>query len=277
MKEILLDTFLDFLKILPFLFCAFLLMEYIEHKFSKKFQNKITSAGKFGPIIGSILGAFPQCGFSVAATNLYAGKIITIGTLIAIYLSTSDEMIPVLLTSGVRFSFIFLVIFLKIIIGMLAGLIIDLFNRNKKIDISDICCDSDCHCENGIFRSSIHHTISIGMFILITTLILNTGIHYLGSERIGSILLKNTFFCPFLCSLIGLIPNCASSIVVTELYLNSSITFGSMLAGTLTGSGVALMVLLRVNKDIKENLKIISIIYLIGSITGVILDLFGIF
>ena len=263
MKEILLDTLLDFIKILPFLFCAFLIMEYIEHKLSKKFQSKITKSGKFGPIIGSILGAFPQCGFSVAMTNLYAGKIITLGTLIAVYLSTSDEMIPVLLSSGSKISFIFLILTLKIFIGMLSGLIIDLFNKNKKIDIEDICTEENCHCENGIIKSAVHHTINIGIFILITTLLLNIGISYLGTDKLSK--------------LIGLIPNCASSIIITELYLNSSISFGSMLAGVLTGSGIAIMVLFKVNKNIKENIKILSLIYFIGSITGIIFDLFKIF
>lgn len=277
MKEILLDTLLDFIKILPFLFCAFLIMEYIEHKLSKKFQSKITKSGKFGPIIGSILGAFPQCGFSVAMTNLYAGKIITLGTLIAVYLSTSDEMIPVLLSSGSKISFIFLILTLKIFIGMLSGLIIDLFNKNKKIDIEDICTEENCHCENGIIKSAVHHTINIGIFILITTLLLNMGISYLGTDKLSKLLLKNSIFSPFISSLIGLIPNCASSIVITELYLNSSISFGSMLAGVLTGSGIAIMVLFKVNKNIKENIKILSLIYFIGSITGIIFDLFKIF
>lgn len=276
MKEILLDTLNDFIKILPFLFCAFLLMEFIEHKLSKKFQKKITSSGKFGPIIASILGAFPQCGFSVGMTNLYAGKIITMGTLVAVYLSTSDEMLPVLISGGATLKFIVTVIGLKIIIGMFFGLIIDLFNKRKKIDIEDICSDSDCHCEKGILKSSIHHTIHIGLFILITTLLLNIGINYLGTEKLGKILLKNSVFGSFIASLIGLIPNCASSVVITELYLNSSISFGSMLAGTLTGSGIALMVLFKVNKNVKENFKILGLIYFIGSITGLIFDLINI-
>ena len=277
MKEILLDTLLDFIKILPFLFCAFILMEYIEHKLSKKFQNKITESGKFGPIVGSILGAFPQCGFSVAMTNLYACRIITLGTLIAVYLSTSDEMIPVLLSSGTKLSFIILVIVLKVFIGMFYGLIIDLFNKNKKIAIENICTEEKCHCEEGILKSAMHHTINIGLFIFITTLLLNTGISYLGTDKISKLLLKNSLFSPFISSLIGLIPNCASSILITELYLSSSISFGSMLAGVLTGSGIAIMVLFKENKDIKENIKILSVIYFIGSVTGLIFDLFKFF
>lgn len=277
MKEILLDTLIDFIKILPFLFCAFLLMELIEHKLSKKFQNKIISADKFGPIIASILGAFPQCGFSVGMTNLYAGKIITLGTLIAVYLSTSDEMIPVLISGGASIKFIATVILLKIIIGMLAGLIIDLFYKKQKTNIEEICNESVCHCEKGIIKSSLHHTINIGLFILITTLLLNIGINYLGTDKISKLLLKDSLFGSFISSLIGLIPNCASSVVITELYLNSSISFGSMLAGTLTGSGIAIMVLFKVNKNLKENIKILTLIYLIGAITGFIFNLILLF
>jgi len=160
---------------------------------------------------------------------------------------------------------------------MFYGLIIDLFNKNKKIAIENICTEEKCHCEEGILKSAIHHTINIGLFIFITTLLLNTGISYLGTDKISKLLLKNSLFSPFISSLIGLIPNCASSILITELYLSSSISFGSMLAGVLTGSGIAIMVLFKENKDIKENIKILSLIYFIGSITGIIFDLFKFF
>ena len=276
MLDIIKDTLIDGIKLLPFLFIAFLIIELVEHKLTTKTQSIITKSNKYGPILGSLFGAFPQCGFSVLATNLYVTRIISLGTLIAIYLSTSDEMIPVMLSSGAKFSFVLTVILLKIVIGMLFGLIIDLMSKKKKIDIENVCTQDECHCENGIIKSSIHHTINIGAFILITTLLLNLGIHYLGTDKLSNILLKGSIFSPFISSLIGLIPNCASSIVITELYLNSSISFGSMLAGLLTGSGIALMVLFKVNKNIKENIKILSIIYLIGSLVGIIFDLFNI-
>ena len=272
MKEIVLETILDTLKILPFLFIAFLLMEYLEHKLNKKIENKITKACKFGPVIGSVLGAIPQCGFSVAATNLYAGRVVTLGTLIAIYLSTSDEMIPLLLSNGTKISFILLVVALKIIIGMLVGLIIDLFNKNKKISINTLCEEEHCDCDHGILKSTIHHTLNIILFILITTFVLNILVETIGVDRISSILMQNNVFGPFIASIIGLIPNCAASVVITELYMANSITFGSLLAGLLTGSGVALLVLFKVNKNLKENIKIMSTIYIIGALIGVIFD-----
>ena len=280
MKDIIIDTLIDGLKLLPFLFITFLLMEYIEHKFSKKSKDKITKAGKFGPFIGSVLGALPQCGFSVMATNLYATRIITVGTLISIYLSTSDEMLPVLLSEHASFDIIVKIIIIKVIIGMICGFIIDFILNKKKTkkdyEIKDFCLEHHCDCEHGILKSSIKHTISILLFIILISFILNIGIEYLGEEKIRKLFLKNSIFSPFLSSLVGLIPNCGASVVLTELYLKEVITISSAISGLLTGSGVALLVLFKVNKNIKDNIKILITIYLIGSITGFVINLIGI-
>lgn len=277
MKEIILDTLLDALKLIPFLFIAFLIMEYIEHKFSKKSKSKITKAGRFGPFIGSLLGAIPQCGFSVMATNLYATRIITIGTLISIFLSTSDEMLPILISSGAKVGAIFKILLIKIIIGMLIGFIIDFIlrkkNKNKKdYEIKDFCLEHHCDCNHSILKSTLKHTLNITLFITVVTFLLNIGMHYLGEESIGKLFLKDSFFSPFISSLIGLIPNCASSVVITELYLNGVITLASCISGLLTGSGVALLVLFKVNKDKKENACILLTLYLIGALSGVIIE-----
>ena len=280
MKHIILHTLEDTLKILPFLFIAFLIMEFIEHKFSKKSKKGIEKAGKFGPFFGAILGAVPQCGFSVMATNLYATRIITIGTLIAIYLSTSDEMLPILVSRGVSFNEIAKILIIKIIIGILFGFVIDFVLRNKNKDkgyeIKDFCVEEHCDCEHGIFKSSIKHTLSIFMFILFSNFVLNLGIHFFGEENIGKLFLKNSIFSSFISSLIGLIPNCASSVILTELYLNGIISFASCISGLLTGSGVALLILFKVNKNIKENIKIILMLYLIGSLSGILIELINI-
>lgn len=276
MIDIISDTLLDVLKLLPFLFIAFFIMEYIEHKFSDKSKKIVIKAGKFGPIIGSLLGAFPQCGFSVAATNFYATKIITVGTLIAIYLSTSDEMLPILLSQGIDLWVIAKIIGLKIAIGMIAGIVIDLFIRkSKKTEdhIHDFCEDEHCDCEHGIIKSTIKHTLNIAFFILVLSFLLNIGIHYLGEDNIKNIFMKDSIFSPFISSLIGLIPNCASSVIITELYLNGTISFGSTMAGLLTGSGVAILVLFKTNKNMKDNIKILLTIYGIGAISGIIIDL----
>ena len=280
MKEIILDTLIDALKLLPFLFVTFLIMEYIEHKFSKKSKNKVVNAGKFGPIIGSLLGAVPQCGFSVMATNLYATRIISIGTLISIYLSTSDEMLPILISEHQSISIILKIIIIKIIIGLICGFIIDMIMRKKETkdyEIKDFCLEEHCDCDHGILKSSIKHTLNIILFIIAISFVLNICFEYLGEDKIGSLFLKNNIFSPFISSLIGLIPNCGASVVITELYLNGVLSLSSCISGLLTGSGVALLVLFKVNKNIKENIKILITIYLIGSLTGVFINIIKIF
>lgn len=278
MKEVIIDTLLDSVKLLPFLFVAFLIIELIEHKFSKKAKQVIGKSGKFGPFFGSLLGLFPQCGFSVMATNLYTTRIITLGTLIAIYLSTSDEMLPIMLSNNTDISIILNLLGIKFFVGMIFGFIIDFILKNKskkeKLDYH-LCEDDDCHCKDGLFVSSLKHTLNTILFIMMATFILNCAIYYLGEDNISNIFLKNSIFAPFLASLIGLIPNCASSVIITELYLSDAISLGTTMAGLLTGSGIALLMLFKSNKNFKENLMILLTIYGIGSIIGVIIELFG--
>lgn len=282
MEEILHHTLLDTVKLIPFLLIAFLLLEFIEHKMSNKSKKILVKNQKYGPIIGSVLGAFPQCGFSVMATNLFNGRVITIGTLIAIYLSTSDEMLPILISNGTSFKTIISIILIKVFIGILVGFIIDIFfkKKNKVMEVNheihEICHDENCHCEDGIIKSSLKHTISIIFFILIANLLINLVIHYIGEDKISEFISNSNYFTYFLSSLIGLIPNCASSVIITELYLSEMITLGTMLSGVLTGSGIGILVLFRTNKDLKENLLILSLIYLIGVFSGIIIDLLGV-
>ncbi len=272
MLDIILDTLIDSLKMLPFLFVAFLLIELIEHKFSDKTKKVISSSGKFGPLLGGVLGAIPQCGFSVLATNLYITRIVSLGTLIAIYLSTSDEMLPILISHNVAISEIIKIISIKVIIGMIMGFIIDLvYHNNKKSDFH-ICEESDCDCEESIIKSSIIHTLKTISFIALITFILNVVFNYFNEDIIKNIVSQNKILTPFIASLIGLIPNCGSSVMITELYLNNVITLGSGIAGLLTGSGVALLVLFKSNKNIKENIIILSLIYFIGVISGIIIN-----
>ena len=273
MKDIILDTLLDTIKLLPFLFVTFLIMEYIEHKFSKKSKEKISKAGKYGPVVGSFLGAIPQCGFSVMATNLYATRIISVGTLISIYLSTSDEMLPILISEKVSVLIIIKFLIIKIIIGMLCGVLIDFILRKKDAKIKNFCDEHHCNCSHSIIKSALKHTISITLFLLVITFILNLGFHYLGYDKISKLFLKDNLFSSFVSSLIGLIPNCASSVMLTKLYLEGVISFASCLAGLLTSSGVALLLLFKVNENKKENLKILLTVYLIGALSGFIIEL----
>ena len=252
MKHILLDTLFESLNLLPFLLITFLIIEFIEHKASKKSIKMLTKTKKYGPIIGGILGATPQCGLGVMATNLYATNIITIGTLIAIYLSTSDEMLPVLLSEGMPFSKILIILLIKVIIGIVCGFIIDFIfrkkNKHTKIDVQELCENEHCHCENSIIKSSLIHTLKTFSFIFLVSFVLHIFIHEIGEDKISNLLLNGNIFTPFLSSIIGLIPNCAGSVVITELYVNNVISFGFMLAGLLTGSGISILILFNIYK-----------------------------
>lgn len=279
MLEVIEETLLDSIKLIPFLFIAYLIMEYIEHKTSQKSRETIKKSGKFGTLIGSFLGIFPQCGFSVVATNFYAGRVITLGTLISVYLTTSDEMIPIMISEAVPLWTILKILFVKLVIGIVAGFVIDfvlrLINKNKKIEeenIVDLCEHDHCHCEKGILKSSIHHTLSIFVFILIVTFIINTAIYFIGEENISNILLNKPIFGPIVSSLIGLIPNCASSVIITNMYLKNVINVGTMIAGLLVNAGVGLVVLFKTNKKIKENIAIICLLYIVGVISGIVLE-----
>lgn len=280
MLDILKDTAIDSIKLLPFLFIAYLIMEYIEHKISDKSKEKIKKSGKFGPVIGSALGIFPQCGFSVAATNLYAARIITLGTLIAIYLSTSDEMLPILISESAPIYTIITILLIKFIIGMIYGFIIDLFlnAKSKKVEerIIDICEEEHCHCEKSILKSALKHTINIFIYIFILTLLINIIVESIGEDRLKSFMEGASIFEPVIASLIGLIPNCASSVIITELYLSKIITFGSLIAGLLVNAGAGILMLFRINKNVKENIKIILLLYSLGMITGVLINIIGI-
>ena len=277
MLDVIVESLLDGIKLIPFLFIAFLILELLEHKLSGKNKKIIEKSGKFGPIIGSMLGAFPQCGFSVAATNFYATRIITLGTLISIYLSTSDEMLPLLISEGVDIKLIIKVLGIKILIGMISGFIIDLiFRKKEKNHIHDFCEEEHCNCKNGVLISTIKHTLNITLFIIIISFILNTIIYYVGEDTLGNLIFRKKVLGPILSSLIGLIPNCASSVVITQLYLGNVISFGAMMSGLLTGSGVAILVLFKVNKNLKENLKILGLVYIIGVISGIIIELINI-
>ena len=274
MKDIIIDTLIDTLKLVPFLFIAFLLIELFEHKFSKKSIKVVESSGKYGPILGSFLGIIPQCGFSVMATNLYVTRLITLGTLISIYLSTSDEMLPILISEKAEFSLIIKILLIKLFIGMLVGFIIDkIFKVKKEKKNYDICEEEHCHCKESIIISSLKHTLNIVVFILLINFILNICFNYLGQDYLSKILLKDSFFGPFISSLIGLIPNCGASVMLTELYINNAINFGSLISGLLTGSGIAIMILFKTNKHFLDNIKVIGILYIVGVLSGIIIEL----
>jgi len=275
MLDVLRETIIDGLKLIPFLLIAYLIMEYIEHKTSNKSKEFIKKSGKLGPAIGGLLGIFPQCGFSAIAANLYAGRIITMGTLIAVFLSTSDEMLPIMISEAVPVGTILRILGIKLAIGVIMGFVIDLIFRKKEEEeeaIEHLCEHEHCHCENGILKSALTHTVKIFAFIFIISLILNTIIHFVGEDTLSNLILNKPILGPIISALVGIIPNCASSVILTELYLGNVIGLGSMIAGLLIGSGVGILVLFKVNNNLKENLKILGILYLISVVAGITIE-----
>jgi hypothetical protein len=277
MFEVIEHTIADNITLVPFLFLTYLAMEFLEHKTGERTTAMIQKAGHFGPFIGGIAGIIPQCGLSAAASSLYAGRVISMGTLLSIYLSTSDEMLPILISERVGVPFVITVLLIKAGIGILAGFFIDFLFHHRvsahEPHIHELCAKDHCHCEQGIFRSACKHTIKITLFILLITFAMNLFLHYVGEDALANLILNRPILGPALSGLIGLIPNCAASVVITQLYLQGALDFGSMMAGLLVGAGVGIMVLLRVNKNTGENIKIITLLYAIGVICGILIQL----
>ena len=278
MIDSLMDALIDTLKLLPYLLITFIILELIEHKFNKKQEIILKENKKLGPLLGGVLGALPQCGFSTMAANMYPSRIITTGTLIAVFLSTSDEMLPIMIGEHVNVVSMLGIIGFKVLIGIIAGYIIDIILRNKMImpteDIHSMCEDDHCSCENhGVFLSSLKHTLKVGLFILVANILINLIIFKIGEDNLSNILTHKNILTYFACSLVGLIPNCASSVIMTELYLSKLISLGNLFSGLLTGSGLGILLLFKTNKNIKENISILSIIYFIGVVVGIIVDL----
>lgn len=282
MLESIVEALADSVKLFPFLFLTYLLMEYVEHKTENRTRRVLEVSGSMGPLLGGIVGVVPQCGISAAASNLYAGRMITLGTLLAVYLSTSDEMLPIMISNAVPGSLIFKTLVLKAGIGIVLGFLVDLVLRyglhreREALKIHSMCEHDHCHCEDGIVKPALHHTLHIFVYIVLISLVLNLGIAVIGEENLAAFILNKPVLGPMLAGIIGLIPNCAASVIITQMFLDGLMSFGTMMAGLLVGAGVGILVLLRVNEDKKESVRIILLLYVLGVAAGVLLNLFGI-
>jgi hypothetical protein len=293
MHEILhamLHALTDSLKMLPFLVIAFLILEYTETKLEEKSSHVLERAGKAGPFAGALLGMIPQCGFSVIGSNFFAKRIITLGTLIAVYLSTSDEALLIMLTKPDRITDILAVMGIKLAIALIAGYGIDLIMQ-KRIS-AERTCHHRHHNENGceeeeligeehccshtdwkaIIKCTAKRTASVFLFLYIASFAVGYIIELVGEARLQEIMLTESIFQPILTALIGLIPNCAPSVILAELYIENAISLGSVIAGLCTSAGVGLMVLFRVNRGIRSNLKITALLFSIGAVSGIIIQ-----
>ena len=286
MMHILEHTFIhtieDNIKLLPFLFLTYLLMEALEHTTGGKVQSRIKNAGKVGPLWGGLLGILPQCGISAAASSLYAGRVITVGTLLAVFLSTSDEMLPIFISAAVPASTVIKILVTKAVIAILSGFIaefvyVSLFKKKEKdMDIHVVCEEEHCSCEDGVLKSAIRHTLKIFFYILIITFILTFIIEAIGEDKLAVVFQNIPVAGEMIAALVGLIPNCASSVVITELYLSGVIGAGAMMSGLLVNAGVGLLVLYRLNRNWKQNAGIVAALYGFGVFWGVVIEMFGI-
>ena len=276
--EVIFDGVLDTLKIVPFLFLTYLLMEFIEHRAGDKAESFMKRAGAFAPVVGGALGAVPQCGFSAAASNLFAGRVISLGTLVAVFLSTSDEMLPILISGNIPLGTVLLVVLYKSLVGIMVGLLVDFALRlmrksGEAINIDAICDEDNCHCERGIWYSALHHTLTISLFVFLISAAINALVYAFGAESIGAFLQGVPGVSHLVAAVFGLIPNCAASVALTTFCTEGLISAGTMMAGLFSGAGVGLLVLFRVNKHVKENLMVVALIVLSGVIFGLLGDL----
>lgn len=306
----------DTLYLIPFLFITYVAMEWLEHRTAGKTQEAIQHAGAAGPIVGAVLGVVPQCGFSAAAATLYAGRVITLGTLFAVFLSTSDEMLPIFIAEQVPADTIAKILGAKIVVGMVMGFIVDtvlrLARRDKqKLRIHELCEQDNCHCNNecstcennpelvyqhhddcaegcahdhhhhdhehdhdhghgwrGILKSALIHTVQVGLFVFVITIALNAVLEIVGEDVLAAFLGANPVLSVLASALVGLIPNCAASVAIAQLYVEGVLGAGAMMAGLLVSAGVGLLVLLRANRPMSQNLIIIVALYATGVAWG---------
>lgn len=267
----------DCLKMLPFLFAAFLLIEALEHYSGEMTAKVMEKVGKAGPIVGAAAGCVPQCGFSVMAANLYAGGLISVGTLLAVFLATSDEAVLIILSQPGYLGQVAELLAVKVVIAVIAGYIVDIFLKSRlsvEKESGNLCEHCGCHEEKaGIWKPAWRHTIRLFLYLLIFTFILDLCIEVFGIENLSEFLLGDTPFQPLIAALIGLLPNCAASVILTQLYLSGAISFGSVVAGLCTGAGAGLLVLYRINRNRRENIKITAALYVIAILAGMTVQL----
>lgn len=267
----------DTLKLLPFLFLTYLLMEILEHKAGDGLKNAIARAGRLGPLVGALLGLVPQCGFSAVAAGLFAARIVTPGTVLAVFLATSDEMLPVLLGAGIPLGRVLIVLALKFVIAALCGFAVDLVlhRRIQKPHVEAFCDEEHCHCEQGVWRSALHHTWQIGLFVLAVNLLLAFVLEFVGTEALAALVGGVPVLGECVTALIGLIPNCAASVTVATLYAKGVVSAGAALSGLLAGAGAGLLVLFRTNKHLVQNLLFTIALFVLGVLFGSVLQLTG--
>ena len=266
------------IKLFPFLLVTYLVLEYLERRVGDGTVNLIRKSGKTGPLIGALCGIFPQCGLAAAAANFYAARVISAGTLMAVFISTSDEMLPILISNAAPAVLIVKILALKVTTGVLIGMTLDFAGpkisllKPRNLDVETLCRNQDCKCEAGIWQSALRHSLKITLFVFVISWLFSMIMAWIGTAPFARFM-NLPVAGPAVAGLIGLVPNCSASVIVTQLYLENAIGFGAMMSGVLSGAGVGLLVLFRVNPRLKENLLLAAVLYLSGVVTGTLIDL----
>lgn len=283
LSHVLLDSVVDVAKMLPFLFVAYLIIEYLEHKQGDTIQRWLARGGRFGFVPGALLGVVPQCGFSAMAANFYSSRVITLGTLLAVFLSTSDEAIPIMLAQPDSYGAMLKLIGAKLVYALLVGFILDILlarfiPASLRGGYKGKAEEVDCHDHNekdSVLLAAAKHTANILIWLFAFTFLFGLLVEWVGQSRITDFLTALGPIQPVVAGLFGLVPNCASSVLLTQLFLSGSISFGSVLAGLCTNAGVGLVVLFKTNKSLKQNLFILGLLYLLGTAFGLVVHLLG--
>ena len=284
LKHMVVHALKDNISIIPLLFITYCIMEYMEQFMTEKSEGAVRYSGKMGPLWGGILGIIPQCGFSAAAASFYSGGVITMGTMLAIFWSTSDEMLPILISAAVPIATIGKILAMKVLIAVLCGFAVDFVLQTfgkahvPPKHIHDLCEQDHCHCEDehSVWKSALIHTVKVFGFIFAVSVLLNFVLEWGGNDVLERFAANNSILAVMLTGVVGLVPNCASSVIITQLYLNGFVSAGAMMAGLLVGAGVGVLVLFRTNRPVKQNMEIVGVLYAIGVMAGFLIDILGI-
>ena len=263
------------LLLLPFLFVTYLVLEAVEAKAGSALERFLERARSVGPAAGALAGAIPQCGVSAAAASLYAGGVITVGTLVAVFLSTSDELIPVLLSARAPADLMLKIVGVKVVCALGAGFLVDGIlsaarHMRRKVSVHELCEHSRCGCREhkGILVPALIHTAEIFLFIVVISGAIELCMHFFGEDCLSALRLNSPFFGELAAGALGLIPNCAISVAGAKLYLSGAMSPGALMASSFTGSGLGLLVLFRTNRNLGENLLVLFVVYILGVFIG---------
>lgn len=282
MIELIQDTLIDTAKMLPFLFVACLLVEYAEHRADGRLVRLLSRGGSVGFAVGAGLGLVPQCGFSAMAADLYSGHVISLGTLLAVFIATSDEAVLIFLSNPSALPLLGKLLIIKFCVALIVGFVVDYLLRGRLVH-SGLMREKEpieCPCtheegEESVFKAALLHTAQLLFWILLFSLLIHAGMEYFGSDLLSQWITSSQFWQPALAALVGLIPNCAASVLLAQLYLAGSITFASLTAGLCSAAGIGLVVLFKTNKSKKKSFAILAILYLASLAAGLVIGLLG--